>query len=558
VVSDRSRSSNSFAKRSNNAHASTRSPGRVFGLACAAALVMGIGCGDGDEVSSPTGGSHSGGNASGGSSAGGVGGVSGGNSNGGAALGGATVGGAAQGGTGEAGAAMAGSDSGGAGAGGEPTSTGGSGNAGAASGGAPSGGDAGSSAGGSVGTAGAVSGGAAGENSGGTASAGMAGAAGSSGSGASHVPRPQLTSEQAAEYTVLKYLEKAGSLATGLVADPWDPTAGLGDLSGITPTYRVAATGGTHTTVQAAITAAGALTSTDRVYIRVEPGSYREVVCVPPAGPPITLYGANADASQTVIVFDNYNGKPKVVDTPANPCSPNLAGATFGPSGSATFAAYANGFQAKNLSFVNEFDEIESGLTTSLQAVALMTQGDRLVFENIRVLGNQYALYVKTQNTGTASRAYFKDSYVEGDFDSIVGRGTFVLDGCQIHTLTSRLGSGDSLMVAPSTDSRNPFGILIIGSTFTAEVGTPPGHIFLGRAWDESTTLEELKNAFAGGTTHPNGQLVIRESVLGDHIRSAAPWGASTNKRPFSTVNGDYPANRLYEFANTGPGSASP
>lgn len=406
--------------------------------------------------------------------------------------------------------------------------------------------------------AGATAGGAAGEGSGGSAVAGMAGAAGSSGAGESHVPRPQLTTERASEYTILKYLEKAGSLVTGLVADPWDPTAGLGDLTAITPTYRVAATGGTHTTVQAAIAAAAALTSTDRVYIRVDPGNYREVVCVPPAGPPITLYGANVDATQTVIVFDNFNGKPKAVDTPANPCSPNLAGATFGPSGSATFAAFANGFQAKNLSFVNDFDEVGSGLDKSLQSVALMTQGDRLVFENVRVLGNQYALYVKTQSTGTVARAYFKDSYVEGDFDAIVGRGTFVLDGCEIHTITSRLGSADSLMVAPSTDWRNPFGILIIDSSFTAEQGTPAGQIFLGRAWDESTTLEEYKTAFDAGTTHPNGQLLIRESVLGEHIRAESPWGSSTNKRPFSSVTGVYPANRLYEFANTGAGSASP
>ncbi|MGC4088183.1 MAG: pectinesterase family protein [Polyangiaceae bacterium] len=367
-----------------------------------------------------------------------------------------------------------------------------------------------------------------------------------------------MTEQQAADATILKYLEKAGSLVDGLVTDNWDPTAGIGDLTGISATYHVAATGGTHTTVQDAITAAVAQGGTDCIYIQVDPGTYREVVCVPVNSPPITLYGSNTDASQTVVVFDNYNGLPKAVNTPANPCSPNLAGATFGPSGSATFAAFGNGFQAKNISFVNDFDEVASGQTKSLQAVALMVQGDQVAFENVRVLGNMYSLYVKTPNVATVSRAYFKNSYVEGDLDMIVGRASFVLDGCQIHYLTSRQGSADSFIVAPSTDYRNSYGLLITHATFTAEVGTTPGTVYLGQAWDESTTLDEYKAAFAAGTTYPNGQALIRESVLGEHIRER-PWASSTNKRPFSSVTtAVYPANRLYEFANTGPGSATP
>ena len=241
---------------------------------------------------------------------------------------------------------------------------------------------------------------------------------------------------------------------------------------------------------------------------------------------------------------------------PANPCSPNLAGANFGVSGSATFAAYANGFQAKNVSFVNDTDEAATQLTKSLQAVALMTQGDQLVFENVRVLGNQYSLYVKTANTSTVSRAYFKNSYVEGDVDFLLGRGTFVFDGGEIHYLTARQGFNESFIVAPSTDSRNPYGILITNTAFTAEEGTPLGHVYLGHAWDESTTIEEYKAAFDAGGVYPNGQALIRNSVLGEHIHGAAPWAKSTNKRPFSTLSGEYPANRLYEFENTGAGSA--
>jgi pectinesterase len=171
--------------------------------------------------------------------------------------------------------------------------------------------------------------------------------------GAGTPARPQLTDQQAEEYTILRYLESSGGVGAP-VADPWDPTAGLGDLSGITANFRVAASGGSHTTVQAAIDAAVAAGGAERLYVAVSAGTYREVVCVPSGAPPITLYGLGAGASETVVVFDNYNGKAKAGDAPANPCNPNLGSATFGTSGSATFAAYAAGFQAKNLTISND------------------------------------------------------------------------------------------------------------------------------------------------------------------------------------------------------------
>jgi len=316
----------------------------------------------------------------------------------------------------------------------------------------------------------------------------------------------------------------------------------------------VAATGGTHTTVQAAIDAAVAAGGTTRRYILVAPGEHREVVCVPGTAPPITLYGSSADAAATVIVFDNYSGKAKPVGQPANPCNPSTSSGTYGTSGSATFAAYANEFQAKNITFSNNTNE--SAITGSLQAVALMTQADKLVFENVRVLGNQDTLYVKSPSVDMISRAYFKSSYVEGDVDFVFGRGTFVLDGCEIKYLTARQGTKGGNPLAPSTDARNPYGILVINSTFTAEAGTAAGSIQLGRAWDESQTdLATYTRNVATGI-YPNGQALVRESTLGAHI-AAAPWrAAATTNRPFNSQPGTVPANRLYEFANTGPGSA--
>jgi pectinesterase len=255
-----------------------------------------------------------------------------------------------------------------------------------------------------------------------------------------------------------------------------------------------------------------------------------------------------------VIVSDNYSGKPKANGQSANPCNANLTGTTYGTSGSATFAAYAREFQAKNLTFSNDTDESAVGATSGVQAVALMTQGDTLIFDNVRVLGNQDTLYVKTPGPGVVSRAYFKDCYVEGDVDFVFGRGTAVLDNCEIRYLTRRVAAGSGNVVAPSTDARNERGILVIHSRLTADAA-PAGMAYIGRAWDEGAgDLAGYATAVAMGI-YPNGQVLIRDSVIGAQVRPSDPWrSAATTDRPYSSTAGAFPANRLYEYNNTGPG----
>jgi pectinesterase len=365
--------------------------------------------------------------------------------------------------------------------------------------------------------------------------------------------RPQLSGAAAAKQTVLAYLAAAGNVEAPTV-DDWDPTAGVGDVATFTPGFQVAA-GGAYPTVQAAVTAAVAAGSTARQYIAVAAGTYRELVCVPSDAPPITLYGTDPDATRTVIVFDNFSGKPKDAGTPANPCNPNLNGATFGTSGSATFAAYSADFHAKNLSFVNDTDEAAAA-SQSVQGVALAVQGDRAIFENVRVLGNQDTLFVKTSSVDSVARSYFKACHVEGDTDFIFGRGTAVLDGCTIHSITSRTVNG--VAIAPSTDARNPFGILVTDGTFSADDAAAAGSTHLGRAWDEGQGDVATYAINVASGVYPNGQVTVRGSHLGAHIQSAGPWRpAATTARPYSSVAGALPANRLYEFANDGPGSAT-
>jgi pectinesterase len=122
-------------------------------------------------------------------------------------------------------------------------------------------------------------------------------------------------------------------------------------------------------------------------------------------------------------------------------------------------------------------------------------------------------------------------------------------------------------MISPSTDQRNPYGFLIINSQLTTD-GALAQTVALGRAWDEGfaalpadlTVTNPYLTAVAANGAYTNGQAVIRDSVLGAHIQPA-PWkAAASSNRPYSSVDvvvaaGTYPANRLYEYANSGPGN---
>ena len=376
---------------------------------------------------------------------------------------------------------------------------------------------AGGARGGTSGTAGGSgAGGARGGTTGNAGTSGNAGTTGSAGSNAtctsiaSTSTRPQLTSAEAANYTIAKYL------ASG--PDAWDPTAGLGAASSFTPNFTVASDGsGTHTSVQAALTAAAS--GSTRRYILVKPGTYRGVVSIS-GSTPITLYGADGDASRVVIV---------------NSASSGDAGGT---AQSSTFTSKAAGLQLMNLTISNDFATPTSG--SNIQAVALYTTGDKTVLQNVRLHGFQDTLYVDSSSATAIARVYIKNSFIEGDTDFIFGRAVLVIDGGEIHYLASRKGTGSGVHFAPSTHVNNMYGFLATHVNFTAESGAPSNKISLGRSWDQSST-----------TPTPNGQAVIRESTLGGHINKTAPWAAAaTSGRAYSATG-----NRFNEYCNSGPGA---
>jgi pectinesterase len=278
--------------------------------------------------------------------------------------------------------------------------------------------------------------------------------------------------------------------------------------------------GGDFTTVQAAIDAVPS-GNTARATILIRTGVYREVVHVPADKPFISLVGTGPRASDVVITYDNANGTPRP------------EGGTYGTSGSASVTIDGSDFRAYHLTFANSFDEAAHPEITNRQAVAVLTRADRLVFTDVRFLGNQDTLYLNSPNATTVSRVYLAGSYVEGDVDFIFGRATAVFEWCQIRAL-DRGQDPNGFVTAASTSIDNPHGFLFLHSAFTSDA--PAATYYLGRPWHPSND----PNAIA--------QVTIRESWLGAHIK-ATPW--------FDFGTWSWRDARYFEYHNIGPGAGT-
>lgn len=267
-----------------------------------------------------------------------------------------------------------------------------------------------------------------------------------------------------------------------------------------------------YPTVQAAVDAVPA--GNDRhVTIRIAPGTYREKVRVPADKPRITLQGTGPNRAATVIVHD----------------TPNAYG---GSSGSATVLIAASDVTARNLTFVNDFDEAAVELNAE-QALAMKTTGDRIVFENTAFKGNQDTLMTDSPRLDAISRVYVRDSYIEGDVDFLYGRATTVVERSLIRALSRGSATNNGYVTAASTWKDNPYGFLITRSRIVSDA--PAGTFHLGRPWHPS------------GNPDAVGQVLIRETRLPAAVTSS-PWA---DMGGFSWRDA-----RFAEYRNHGPGAA--
>jgi pectinesterase len=288
-----------------------------------------------------------------------------------------------------------------------------------------------------------------------------------------------------------------------------------------TPHIVVAADGsGDVATVQAAIDAVPT-GNAEPFAILVKPGRYQGQVIIPRDKPNLLFVGLGQDPSDVEITDDRANGTPKP------------GGGTWGTTGSASITIDAADVSWRNLTLSNSFDEAAHPEITNRQAVAVITRADRVSFRHVRFLGNQDTLYLNSSDAATINRVHLSHCYIEGDVDFIFGRGTAVLEHCQIHSLDRGSATNNGYITAASTTLTNPYGFLFTKCHFTA--ATAAATVYLGRPWHPSNDA----NAVA--------QVVIRESHMADHIQ-AVPW----------TDFGPWPWReaRYFEYRNKGPGAA--
>jgi pectin methylesterase-like acyl-CoA thioesterase len=307
--------------------------------------------------------------------------------------------------------------------------------------------------------------------------------------------------------------------ATALLTPDASATVTATTVTAAATTITVAADGsGNHTTVQAAINAVPA-NNTGAVTINVKAGTYRGVVTIPADKPYITLVGLGSAPGQVVIVEGHASGQTKP------------GGGTYGTSGSASVFVNANNTVIRNLTMSNDFNEAANTLDAE-QAVAVNTSGDRVEFDNVRILGNQDTLLVNAPSATAVRRLYVRNSYVEGDVDFIFGRGTMVFQNGTVHSLTRGSSSNNGYLTAAATDINNKFGYLFWGTTLTSNA--PAKTVYLGRPWHPS------------GDVNARGQVLYRGVTMGAHIRDD-PW---TDMSGFSWKDA-----RFAEYSSTGAGA---
>jgi pectin methylesterase-like acyl-CoA thioesterase len=224
----------------------------------------------------------------------------------------------------------------------------------------------------------------------------------------------------------------------------------------------------------------------DGALVLVAPGTYREVLTV--NKPNIILRSANPGAGKTVVVNDRN------------------AGANGGTLHSATVNVTADNFFAENITFENDYNRTHEQLYAGSQALALLVTGDRAVFHNVRLLGNQDTIYAGSRNCAPdgepciPARQYFSDCYIAGNVDFIFGDGKAVFDHCEIHSTEH---AGGFLTAQGKHYPQEDSGFVFNHCKLLADPGVT-GKVYLGRPWRPYATVIFL-NTEMGEHIDPSG-----------------------------------------------------
>ena len=242
--------------------------------------------------------------------------------------------------------------------------------------------------------------------------------------------------------------------------------------------------------------------------IYVKKGVYKEKLIIPSWLTNITICGEDRD--NTIITWDDHaNIKMPVggLDSEAA-----VKGKPMG-----TFRTYTLKVQGSYITLKDI--TIENNAAKLGQAVALHTEGDHILVQNCRLLGNQDTVYTGVGGT----RVAFYDCYIEGTTDFIFGPSIAWFQNCEIHS------KANSYITAASTPAGQKYGYIFYKCRLTADKDVDK--VYLGRPW------------------RPFAATIFMDCELGKHIRPEG-WHNWNNAKNEETA-------RYAEYGNKGEGAST-
>jgi pectinesterase len=255
---------------------------------------------------------------------------------------------------------------------------------------------------------------------------------------------------------------------------------------------------GNYKTVQAAFDAIS-LNNKKPVTVYIKNGIYKEKLHLDSSKNYVTLIGE--DKFSTILTYDDHTGK----------LSPK--GDTINTRTSWSFKILADNFTAQNITFQND-----AGFTAG-QAVGVESDGDKAIFRNCRIVGNQDILFTNSEK----SRQYYENCYIEGTTDFIFGSSTVWFEQCHIHS------KKNSHVTAASTPKEHAFGYVFNDCVLTGD--TTLNKVSLGRPW------------------RPFASVTYLHCYIDKHIMPQG-WAKWNNADTY--IN-----SRYAEYKNFGPGAAT-
>lgn len=296
--------------------------------------------------------------------------------------------------------------------------------------------------------------------------------------------------------------------------------------------------------------------NTEPVTISIAPGIYREKLTID--RPFITFVGTGTDSSEVILTYDDYAFDLMEDGTKRG-----------------TFRSYSVFIDTHDITMRNLTIENASGDSkTHGQALALYADGDRLFFENVRLLGHQDTLFTgplppkekepngfigpKQFAPRINGRQYYKNCYICGDVDFIFGSATAYFENCTIESL-ARYQNEEAFkdgapciqgyVTAASTAEGQEYGYVFSRCNLISN-GCPKASVYLGRPWREFAKTVFLDCTF-GPHIHPErfhdwNKKEAHETILfGEYKNSPAP----TNPAPFVQLLNDDMAKSLSKEA---------